>query len=499
MPTVLGVSASLRNARFGRGSLGLCKDVRSLGSLEELRAYLTRQVRIRVEDFLEAGRREGLPFSEVYRNLRRLTDERGLSNSEAALAAGLWGAHLAGAEISHCGLAAHFPASGRRKDLDGLRAKLLSADAILLSGPVYFGDRGSLAQEFIEFLREDEACAIHVRGKLYGGIAVGAKRNGGQETTLIYQLVDMTNMNMLAVGNDSETTSQYGGTAVAGDVGTLDADTEGIMTSIGTGRRLAQIADLFARGRANPLERPVRVGVWLLQDHASGTGRRLLEQLRASLASRVPGVHVDIQDFTRDDVYRCLACDVCPVDPGPRESYRCIVTASDDLFAARHQQLINADAVLLAAYSPVDRSEVRSVYQRFVERTRYLRRDDYVLANQLTAPLVISQVNSNQNLHIRMLTSFVRQLTVLHHPLIGVEFEGRVINWDFLVSQAECFARAAATLAAGCQAAEAAGDAPEHSYHPIGYIVSAEKSARDRAAGRTRRLIETDRGANRPA
>ena len=48
-----------------------------------------------------------------------------------------------------------------------------------------------------------------------------AKRNGGQETTLVYQLIDMINLNMLGVGNDSASTSQYGGTVVAGDVGTM--------------------------------------------------------------------------------------------------------------------------------------------------------------------------------------------------------------------------------------------------------------------------------------
>ncbi|MGF7473839.1 hypothetical protein WFJ45_24230, partial [Salmonella enterica subsp. enterica serovar Minnesota] len=68
------------------------------------------------------------------------------------------------------------------------------------------------------------------------------------------------------------------------------------------------------------------------------------------------------------------------------------VTAEADLFARRHTQLMGADAVVLAAYSPVDRGSVRSVYQRFMERTRYLRRDDYVYSNVLTAPLVFSEV-----------------------------------------------------------------------------------------------------------
>ena len=93
--------------------------------------------------------------------------------------------------------------------LDDLRQQILSADAIYFQDPVYFGDRGSLIQELFEFLHKDSDCLRHVRDRLYAGISVGAKRNGGQETNLIYQIIDATNMNML-VGNDSATTSQYG-------------------------------------------------------------------------------------------------------------------------------------------------------------------------------------------------------------------------------------------------------------------------------------------------
>lgn len=486
MPRVLGVSASLRNARFGRGSAELCADVQGLTSPEDVRRYLAEQTRIRAADFFEAGRKDALPFDTIYRNLQRLRPYRGLSNSEAALAAGLWGAHAAGAEIAHLGLARHFPATGERRESEQLREQVLQADAILLAGPVYFGDRGSLAQEFLEFLREDEACAAHVRGRVYGGIAVGAKRNGGQETTLIYQLVDTTNMNMLAVGNDDETTSQYGGTAVAGDVGTLDSDAYGIATSIGTGRRLGNVSRLLNAGGDGSTGDPVSIAVWLLQDTSDGHGHSLIEGLCAEVEREVAGVRFSILNMCEAKVHRCLACDICPTTVGPREKYRCIISRDDDLFASRHEELVTADALLLAAYSPVDRRTVRSVYQRVVERTRYMRRDDYVFADLLAAPLVLTEVGSNQNLHIRMLTSLIRQHTVLHHPLIGVEHESRVINRDALLAQGVSFAREARRLAAGRKAI--AGR--EYRYNPMGYVISAQKTAENRAAGITRRSTE---------
>ena len=84
--------------------------------------------------------------------------------------------------------------NGEGRHLDTLKEHILSADAILISGPVYFGDRGSLVQALIEFISSDTEIKDHLEGKLYGAIAVGAKRNGGQDTQLIYQLIDMFNI-----------------------------------------------------------------------------------------------------------------------------------------------------------------------------------------------------------------------------------------------------------------------------------------------------------------
>lgn len=478
MLNVLGLSASLRNARFGAGSDQLVSELGAIGSSEALTNYLCQQTRIRADLFLNSGRKEGRPFDEIYNALRRAKGDLGLSNSEACLAAALWGALQAGARISHCGLARHFPVDGPARQLEGLKRKLLAADALLLSGPVYFGDRGSVAQEFFEFVREDSEIAEHLCGRVYGGVSVGAKRNGGQETTLIYQLVDATNLGMLAVGNDAETTAQYGGTAVAGDVGTAWKDDYGIKTSIGTGRRVAKVAQAIVSGRGEFLKGQARVAVFVLQDSLDGRGRRCFRELFDQVEGIVPDTRFDLFDVTNEEVLRCIACDICPVDPGVIKDYRCIIKSPRDFFNQRHEELIEYDAIILAAYSPNDRSNVRSVYQRFVERTRYLRRDDYVFGDRLAAPFVISEVNSNQNLHIRMLTSLVRHHTVLHHPLIGIEHHGRILNSDFLVDQGISFARKSAELTAGRIKAGGAG-AAEYSYNPLGYEISAEKKVRD--------------------
>jgi hypothetical protein len=146
MVRVLGISASLRNARFGMARDTLTAEMPKFGTKADLLEHLKRQTQFRLDDFVAAGRAENLPFDKIYSNLRKLRGERGYSNSEAALAAALWGASLEGCEIHHVSLARYFPINGKGRDLDELSHQIVAADAIILSGPVYFGDRGSLAQ-----------------------------------------------------------------------------------------------------------------------------------------------------------------------------------------------------------------------------------------------------------------------------------------------------------------------------------------------------------------
>ena len=482
MVKVLGVSASLRNARFGAGSDRLIEDIAEIKSELALRDYLLTQTKIRADDFIEAGRAEGIPFDQIFRNLRKSRNDQGLSNSEAALVAGLWAAQQEGAEIRHIGLSLVFPYNGAAKDTDQLKDLILSSDGILVSGPVYFGDRGSLAQSFFEFLRDDEEVRNHLRGKVYGGIAVGAKRNGGQETTLIYQLIDAINLDMVGVGNDASTTSQYGGTAVAGDVGTFASDEYGLKTSIGTGMRVANVAKLMEAGKRYKLKDKTRIAIWLLQDDATGTGLGYIKELCKEIESA--SVSIEILDFTEGDIVRCIACDICPTSTGKPEEYRCIIKSKNDILAGNHAKLLQNDAIIVAAYSPSDRAGLKSAYQHFVERTRYIRRDDYSIGNRLIAPLVISDLNARQNLHLRMVTSFIRHNSVMHHPLIGMEMDGKVINREVLSKQMKNFAEMAEQITVGRLSGEAS-DTEETHYNAVGYSISMEKRLADEEAGLT--------------
>lgn len=486
---ILGVSASLRNARFGAGKRKFVDEIAALDDRASLETYLTDQSNIILHEFFEKGREEGKPFDDMFRELRSARGDRGLSNSEGALAASLWAARDAvpDTELRYCGLATHFPAAGGVVNEDELRDAVLWADGIVLSGPVYFGDRGSLAQSFVEFISRDERCREHIRGKVFAGVTVGAKRNGGQETTLIYQIIDAGNLGMLPVGNDSSTTSQYGGTAVAGDVGTFPKDSYGIDTCIGTGMRVAKVAQLLKNGEARPLTDNVRVAVWMLQDEDDGKGARVMREILDEVSARDGQATFDIIEMKDEHVHRCIACDVCPIEVGPPGEYRCIIKQGNDLFARRHEQLLDYDAILVAAYSPKDRARTHSVYQKFIERTRYIRRDDYQWSDRLCAPFVVSEIGSNQNLHVRMLTSMVRHDTVLHHPMLVFEHAGELLNVEDAVQHGLSFCNTARTLTAGRLASD---DTASKRYNPIGYVVSLEKSRDDEASGDVQRAAE---------
>jgi len=91
MPLVVGLSASLRGSRHGLGLRDLSTALKGCSDITTLRSFLEAESGALLEAF-KAARAEGVPFDEMYRNLRRSSGLRGLSNCEVALAGALWGA-----------------------------------------------------------------------------------------------------------------------------------------------------------------------------------------------------------------------------------------------------------------------------------------------------------------------------------------------------------------------------------------------------------------------
>lgn len=474
---ILGISASLRNARWGIGNEKLIADLASCATEDELFAYLTDQAGLHLQNFVDAGRAEGLSFDEIYKRLRSLPGDCGLSNSEIALAAALWSARQGGCEIDHISLSEFFPASGATRSLDRLKRLLRESDGIILSTPVYFGDRSSVAGELINLIRNDEQLRRDVESKLYVGIAVGAKRNGGQETTLIYQLFDMLNVGFWGLGNDSETTAQYGGTGHAGDVGTMTEDSYGLATSMGAGRRIAHMARLRELGHSTDLVGPLRLQFWILQD-ADGRAENYVRELVA--ASR-GDVDASILNLTENRVTRCIACDICPTHISVDREYRCIIRPSGrDQMGNLHEHLLGHDAIVPVIYSAVDRERLVTRYQEFIERTRYLRRGDYALSDTCVAPLVLEELGAHENMHVRCMTSLLRQHTVMFRPVVAYQHECNTLNGEQVAETFDTFLNAARVLTAGRLLKTLLDDTDGTTrYNPVGYVLSAEKDLED--------------------
>lgn len=488
-PVILALSASLRNARWGMGVENLIESIRKIESEADLYGFVQQEAQIHFQQFLDAGRAKGIPFDELYKNLRKMTGRKGLCNSEIGMVVALWAANQVGCEIDYLPLANLFGSSGVPNDLNLLKQKLLKADGLLLCSPVYFGDRSSLASDFIGVLARDKALLASLSGKPVAGVAVGAKRNGGQETTLIYQLSDLLALGMVGIGNDSETTSQYGGTIKAGDVGTAAKDKYGLNTSIGTGRRMGRIAYKLSNKWEMKLKGKLKASFWILQD-ANGYALRKVHELIELTGNRIEARIFNLVDR---NVGRCNACDICPMYIGPDREYRCIVKRKDDPFPEIHEGFLDHDLIVPVTLSMKDASAVSSVYQRFIERTRYLRRGDYLFTDVAILPLVFEEVGASQNMQMRMLTSMIRHHTVVLKPIIGYLHNHNLLNeeeikktWNMCLGQAE-------KIAIGRLSAAAANVV---TYKPVGYVLSAAAD-QELSVVERRKILHEDREQRR--
>lgn len=481
-PKLLGIAASLRNARWGIGNQDLVDSLKGISSEEELLSFLCEESELHLENFIEAGRKDGKSFLDIYDNLKRNKGDKGLSNSEVALASALWSALRYDVDVEHISLSEYFLASGAVRNAEKLKEKLLHADGLLVSGPVYFGDRSSLVQSLIELIRCDDDLRQQLQGKLYGGIAVGAKRNGGQETTLIYQMLDFVNLGFWAVGNDSDTTAQYGGTGLAGDVGTMHKDAYGLKTSMGTGRRIAKLLrDLGLRS----ITGPAKVLFVVLQDRNGEALRRVHDMIGAFSGE----IEATIVNAAGERIIPCIACDICPTHVDVDDVYRCIITSERDGMRHLHNTLLHHDAIVPVMLSTRDKHEVNSSYQTFMERTRYLRRGDYVFSNQMVAPLVFEEIGASENYALRALTSMVRHHTVISQPMIGYIHDGELLNGADVERQMSTFLTSARRLAAA--RLSEVFDPESTKYNPVGYVLAANKEVEDTRLDSRKEMVKS--------
>jgi len=430
-PTVVGIAGSIRN-RAGLDAVdGVDVNVDRTALVDGIRALEHRD--IYHDQFL----------GEIKDHLEALaaSDERVITNSDALVLASLYGANGSSEVEFHkltdyVGLDESYARTHvDSQEFERLEDTVREASGVILGTPVYFGDRSSLLHSFIEFAAERDLFADTV----VGAVSCGSKRNGGQETTNVYALFETLDHGAVIVGNGPKT-CQYGGTGWGGDIGDVVEDDFGLETSMGTGLRVSAVANTLERVAETPghvlresAGDPFTVGIVIARDQDDRL-RTVVEQTIESTA--VNGVEYTVINVADAFIQACIGCDVCPtpgkVDDisGSERDYKCIIDEeldadrwADDQLQDIHADLMANDALVIGVMDTTDdEAEVDDVYQTFLERTRYIRRDDWRLHNTPLMAYVLTDPETQTTFPMKIMTSWMRHNTIVYPPVVQHRF-----------------------------------------------------------------------------
>lgn len=330
-------------------------------------------------------------------------------------------------------------ASTATLDLDSnktntLKKSISGYEGVVLVTPVYFGDRSSVANKFLQLSGMNDL----LKDKVFGAVAVGAKRNGGQETAVIYCLLEALSQGAIIVGNGPPT-SQYGGTAIGGHKGTVVDDEWGLQTACGTGKRLAQTSRLVFEGRKSTKDTPVRILVLVTMDNDKSLllnfMKETLDRLRSQFSFPVDFQLINVLDHT---IYRCLGCDTCPAEgklepgqaPCEKQHGECIIQNPEDAMHKLHLEMLNADGILIAGLNVKEHKRLIYRYQALIERTRFIRRNHFELSDKLLTAFSLNHIGARINdLHdIKTITSYIRHNVIISRPIEAFIFEDQVLE-----------------------------------------------------------------------
>lgn len=311
-------------------------------------------------------------------------------------------------------------------ELENLCEKINRADGVILSTPVYFGDRSSVANKFLQITARYNL----LKDKVFGVVSVGAKRNGGQETCNLYSMIEALNQNAMVVGNGPPT-SQYGGTAIGGNQGHVLEDEWGLETAFGTGRKVAHVSEIYKKGEDTPVYEPVTIDIFVTMDSGSHFLAQYIDGLTVEVKKHIPWVDFRIHELITATIYRCLGCQVCPVvDGGQPGEPRCLIKDPEDYLETLRAFLRTSDGVIVAGINIVEIEKIIFRYQVTTERMRYMRRNNFELTDLLFAGFCYNQFGATMNpIHsIKALTSYIRQNTTFHRSIEVFEHHGKLLE-----------------------------------------------------------------------
>ncbi len=314
------------------------------------------------------------------------------------------------------------------KKLNDFFHLLRISKGIVLSSPVYFGDRSSIANKFMQLTNKEQL----LKDKVFSMIATGAKRNGGQETTCIYGLFEALSQGAVAVGN-GPATSQYGGTVVAGDLQTALEDNWGIERCIELGHRVSSTVKVINNGIGtnNKKSKRLKIKIIITMDTPDKYFHGIVKDYFNEFFEDNDFEIIDLIDF---DIFRCAACNICPSykkrNTSSEHEYSCSIHHKDDSMQEIVSLLKNSDCLIFVGVNT--KKDIIYRYQAFTERTRFMRRDDFQLTNTPILSMYIDEVGSiNNTLHnLKILTSYIRHNTILLKPVNIILEREKIIYKD---------------------------------------------------------------------
>ncbi len=358
-------------------------------------------------------------YQDLYTIIYDLASQKDLSNSEALMWMALFGAAKEGAEVDIMLLAEAY-GNNRRKVTTVtkyMREKVMAAQGVVIATPVYFGDCSSYVSRFLE----DNS----LRDKVVGLLSVGAKRNGGQETTNIFTLTEALSQGAIVVGNGPPT-SQYGGTGWAGDVGAILDDNYGLDSSLGTGKRVMEVV------KQTYLKESVPAGLSLISSPFSENDAMINEiQEGFAKTEMVTTSLIRIRDY---DISPCMACSTCPK---PRENtidYGCVI---EDGMKDVDKKILNSDGLAFVIDDTLENKDFWLHFKVFIERTRHLRRDHFALADLPILFFWKNDIKKNQLSWIKVITYLLRQNAFICSPFVTRSYlDMEIIYQNISISEA---------------------------------------------------------------
>ena len=182
------------------------------------------------------------------------------------------------------------------------------------------------------------------------------------------------------VVNDGAPVSQFGGVGVAGTWGQMKYDREGLETCKNLGKRAAETALILKSGN---LETEPNIRTWVMSGSSPEENALNLFEM---------------------NFHRCWGCEICPSPSKTAKGmdFKCR-NEKDDMHKV-HPSLVSSEGIVPVGWN-----------MRFLERTRYLRRDNYRLTYSVVLlpqirylPIFIKENSMLCRRHFRKYASLVK-------------------------------------------------------------------------------------------